>query len=589
MSSTSENLEGYSFLKRVVDDDLLRSSAQNILDSYGHAWDVLAESLQNAVDAVEQHALMDPNCVKRIKIGFNCRTREIEVSDTGIGISKQELLEIMTPGKSLKRGINPTLRGEKGVGLSFLVFISNRFRIETCDGTATVSLEIRDAANWVRDSAFTQPCFTNVKVEKALKYEGSTRYTRIWVGGISDRPESGEDVFGFTKHRLIHLLRTKTAIGHTAPVFYNRPPDCDIRVTLKYTDTDGISESEDQVEYRYATPDSYLKSSEVVEWDRYMTLAQSNKHKSVSGKSLVRVGESTSEGGRAIRWYVFASSRRYYDHICDQHSLTNGEDLDIEGGIYLCTKGMPTGVQITPPKSGQAAYWPSLYILLEYNNIKWDVGRKFVGGRTLEMLKKTLLKDIFNGIVDHLSNFIAGSTPALAGLDNQQELDEVRTRSLALNDLKLKKVSYLKEPAEEQGVVALFYEMIGAGLIKGYRTYSNFGKDRYDAFVKVEATTGKPYNVFVEFKYEATSILRDFEDKKRPRDIRLLICWTINKDKFIKDNFEIDEVNEGDTGVPFPSVTHQLTLPGRYLFGNDNIISVLCLSDLVSRLKVSQK
>jgi hypothetical protein len=51
---------------------------------------------------------------------FNCKLRSVEVSDTGIGMSADDLKEVLAPGKSLKRG-TANLRGEKGVGVSFIV------------------------------------------------------------------------------------------------------------------------------------------------------------------------------------------------------------------------------------------------------------------------------------------------------------------------------------------------------------------------------------------------------------------------------------------------------------------------------------
>ena len=585
----SKNLEGFAFLEQILDDDLLRSSARNILDSYGHAWDVLAESLQNAVDAIEMKIAKDANGTKHLRISFDCKQRAIEVSDTGIGISAEQLAVIVTPNRSLKRGVSPSLRGEKGVGLTFLVFISNHFKIETCDGIQTTSLEIQNANNWVNSEKFPQPKFEKVTFGPPSIFEGSTTFTRIWVGGIPERQDSGQDIFTYSKQRLVHVLRTKTAVGNTSPVLLGKRPDCDISVFLRYTDPKGVPESEDRVVYSYASPDTYLKANAVVEWSRYQQLLTERKEKSVAGKALVRVGTSTSDGGRQIKWYVFAASRRTFDSISEMHGLVSDETHDIEGGSYLSTKGgMPTGVQITPPKSGQAAYWPSLYILIEYDYINWDVGRKFVGGRTLEMLKKAILKDIFNPIVDHLSAFIAGSTPVLQGLENQSQLDELRKNALARADLDLSAVPYLKQPGEEQGVVALFHELLGAKVIKRYSTYGNYGKDRYDSFIRVEGPNGKTYDIFSEFKYEASSVLADFLDKKRPRDIRLLICWSINEKKFEAEGFDIEHIDEDDKPV-FHGSTHKLTMPGRYLFGIDNLLWIIELKTIVQRYKASQK
>lgn len=583
-------LEGHTFLKAAVsNDDLLRSSAQNILDSYAHPWDLLAESLQNAVDAIELRASQDSICRKAIRIAFDCRTRSVEISDTGVGMSPEQVYEVITPNKSLKRGVSANLRGEKGVGLSFLVFACNHFKIETCDGEQTTSLEIRNANSWIQGSAFDQPSFSNVTIGPPQLYDGSSKYTRIWVSSVPERSDIGDDVFKYTKDRLVHVLRTRTAIGHTHPLFnHGERPQVDIEVYLKFVDSSGVISSEEKVEYSYASPDVYLKPQDVVGWEKYESLLRSLKHKSVGGKALVKSGRARSDGGREVKWFVFAASRKTFDQISKAKQLCSADENDVEGGIFISTKGMPTGVQISPPRSQQAAYWPSLFVLVEYDNIKWDVGRKFVGGRTLEMLRKVVLKDIFKGIVDHLSNFIAGGSPELAGMENQHQLDEIREKARRADDLEVDSIPYLKVPSEEQGVVALFHEMVGAGVLKGYKTYGNYGVNRYDSFVKTRpADGGREFDVFIEFKHEAASIFKEFEEKKRPRDIRLLVAWTANLKKFEDDGIEIEELEALDGAAQFHGATHKMILPGRYLYGGDNILHLMVLKDLVKLLRKS--
>lgn len=55
MTQSVSDLEGYEFLRETVNANRLRTEAKNILDSYSHTWDILAESLQNSVDAIEQN------------------------------------------------------------------------------------------------------------------------------------------------------------------------------------------------------------------------------------------------------------------------------------------------------------------------------------------------------------------------------------------------------------------------------------------------------------------------------------------------------------------------------------------------------
>src|SRR5206468_3906743 len=159
----------------------------------------------------------DSKAKAQIAIVFNCKLRSVEVSDTGIGMSPNELKEILAPGKSLKRG-KANLRGEKGVGVSFIVFASNRFRIESCDGKQTTSIQIDNANNWIRGSEPNEPKFKNVSIGGVQQYRGSKTYTRIWVEEIPAKPDLDEDLFAYTQARLVHILRSKTAVGNTFPL-----------------------------------------------------------------------------------------------------------------------------------------------------------------------------------------------------------------------------------------------------------------------------------------------------------------------------------------------------------------------------------
>lgn len=289
MTTSAKALDGFEFLSE-VDDELLRAQAQNILDSYAHPWDILAEGTQNSVDAIEELAGQKPNCTKHISIVFDCKLRSIEICDTGIGMSLDALKQVLAPGKSLKRG-KANLKGEKGVGLSFMVFASNKFRIETCDGKQATSVEIHNANKWIVGQEKDEPTFRNVKTLGASEYRGSKNYTRVFIGDIPAKPEADEDVFNYTKDRLIHVLRSKTAIGNTFALFNDgKRPAVDIRVELEYTDDVGVRSTAETVNYCYASPADYLKPADVIKWDTYKQLRLEAKERTLKGKCLVRTG-----------------------------------------------------------------------------------------------------------------------------------------------------------------------------------------------------------------------------------------------------------------------------------------------------------
>jgi anti-sigma regulatory factor (Ser/Thr protein kinase) len=589
-----DTLEGYEFLQLNVTTKRLQTEARNILDSYSHVWDILAESLQNSVDAVEDGRRSNANSEARIRIVFNARERAIEVSDTGIGMSPEQVKNVLAPHEGLKRGKKK--RGEKGVGLSFIMFLSNRFRIETCDGNTTTYLEIHRANDWANGTEQQPLKFVKAKIEGPNSYLNNATYTRIWAEQIPAIPTPEDDIFEYTKPRLRYILQTKTAIGNTYPLFHeNQRPEIDIRCELKYVDQTGAEGDYEDIPYTYATPASFLKEKDVYTFEEFKErLVQS---KNTTSKGLVNVGKSDTASGRKVCWYTFISQRPTFDEISEKNHLQTSEVKDVDSGIYISTRGMPTGIRLAPPRSQQASYWPSFFILLEYDDLRLDMGRKFVGGRVAQMLTK-VAADIFNKHVNAVPRLTTKASDPFDGLETDVQIEEIKKEAAITPELEFPKISYFRVPVNEQGVVAIFHELVGAGLLKGYRTQRSSSYDRYDAYMNYKPdpsifsktnkkkTTAESYNFFIEFKYEAgKSLLEDFDIRKRPRDFRLLICWTLKKSVFHENQIDVVEVDPADT--IFHGATHKLVFPNSYGFGAENTLHVIALKDFIELLKTA--
>ncbi len=83
--------------------------ARNVVSSYSHGVDFLAEALQNAADAIDTRRQRTPTedraaVPARIHIVFDCLRRRFSVTDTGIGMSRQDLDLVLTPNVTLKSG-----------------------------------------------------------------------------------------------------------------------------------------------------------------------------------------------------------------------------------------------------------------------------------------------------------------------------------------------------------------------------------------------------------------------------------------------------------------------------------------------------
>ena len=70
-------------------------------------------------------------------------------------------------------------------------------------------------------------------------------------------------------------------------------------------------------------------------------------------------------------------------------------------GIYIATRGMPTGIEIEPPVTGSAFYWRRVFMLLQDDEMNFDVGRKTLRGRAKPMMQE-ISRTIWNDILDYL-------------------------------------------------------------------------------------------------------------------------------------------------------------------------------------------
>jgi DNA topoisomerase VI subunit B len=111
----------------------IRQSIRDIDDSYNNEWDILAELLQNSVDAIRE----TERSRGKITIEVDARQESIRIVDDGVGIEPEHLAPLLRPFAT-KKGDNSRTVGEKGVGLTFAIFASDYFEITT--GTRTTDL-----------------------------------------------------------------------------------------------------------------------------------------------------------------------------------------------------------------------------------------------------------------------------------------------------------------------------------------------------------------------------------------------------------------------------------------------------------------
>ena len=129
---------------------------QNILKSYTGYYDVFAELIQNALDAVERRIREgDKNYEPSLWIGINIKEGNISVTDNGCGMNETEFRQFLKPNFSFKEpDVN---RGNKGVGATYLAYGFNHLAIATKTHEQTYSGIIRKGREWVEDGTDSIP------------------------------------------------------------------------------------------------------------------------------------------------------------------------------------------------------------------------------------------------------------------------------------------------------------------------------------------------------------------------------------------------------------------------------------------------
>lgn len=561
------------FLKPGVNQ--VRKSIQGIDDSYNNEWDILAELIQNAVDAIRQRynylGYKVDNYRGKIDIYIDAVKKIIEVSDNGVGISSEELPNLIGPFSSGKENDASTV-GEKGVGLTFALFSSNKFEITTGQGDNCSRATVVNALNWKKSSD-----------EKMLQLEIGKHDTKHQGTSITLSEMEELDLFNLNHSQMKFLLRTITAIGNTEQIWND---DIDIDVTLKFIDKNNKLE-DGVVPFKYFNIIDELGPQDKVDIDYFIEKSSnaiiSDKEKRLLLKDKIVYGKGTftHAGNRHLNYLAyFVPSRAAWEGLnknfgllsddMNESELTNHLEryyyAHLESGIYTAVKGMPTGISINHPSTGNAGYWPNMFILFQDNLLSFDIGRKSIHGSQQNIIRK-YSKELFNKFTKIMTRYGTRSFTS-DGRDWNRENTFENIRSMReLEDKYTKNTSFQYSPHEQEAQVsAMFYEQIGKGNIKDLKLFTTGYKGKYDLYAKLEDKG----NVVIEFKSSLRNILKDFNDEQKLFDeIDCVVCWGINETD--QDKFHEHGISITDLGAPslfssgleeYPNVTHRLELSG---------------------------
>lgn len=541
----------------------IRHSIRDIDDSYNNEWDVLAELVQNSVDAIRETGRNKGT----LQIEVDHRSRFIRVTDDGIGIEPDDLAPLLRPFSTRKGEDNRTI-GEKGVGLTFAMFSSEVFEIITGNSNGLASGRIEGARTWK---------YSNDETPLNLKIDIDSSKTSHVGTEVSLTGVDADELFSLTATQLSFVIRTRTAVGNTSSIWGD---DIDIKSTLIHVDEDGKRETL-ELPFSYWLPTEGLSNADKIDlqdfkdWLDNGDRTDAEKRNKLRSKMIYATGEKDHNNQRTLRYFAcYVPQRKTWNQLDIRNNLATEGELEDEDwveqhwfalfkpGIFSSVKGMPTGIRVDNPHTGWAGYWGNLFILIEDDGLKFDIGRKSIHGR-IAKIHQTHARVIFNEFRSLVTKYVAGDVSI--GQKNWDR-DELFEEVSSIVDNGYDCITFQKTPYDQEAsVAAIFFEAIGAGLITDIIPLISGYKEKYDLY----ARWGKK-KIVIEFKAKLGAITKDFKDAQKYFDeIDCVVCWQItdhDRNELAKTGIDVQPIqpsafsDESDQNLP--NATHFMSIGG---------------------------
>ncbi|WP_163618041.1 ATP-binding protein [Microbacterium sp. B35-30] len=517
-----------------------RNIVKNVLDSYTGKFDVLAEAVQNAMDALEERWGDGISAAPgrkagelptiRVELDAADTANTITVTDNGVGIPSHRLQEVFTPHLSPKLATEKPSRGHKGVGTTFLIYGHPAFEVRTKAEDDEVAYAIQGGADWVRNgSADTPPKFEHV-------VDGQARLTDFGRGTSITVKVDDSTRFGRLRNAQYNttstwdlVLRTYTAIGmvNVGATDRRRPEWVrELKVELELKGVAGAGKAEITPTFQYPHSFAATKASLAEIWtgqvgdsNRFEMLYLELTHEGLEQhlKAQIEELENSDQADdqeilqrlRSYETQVYASwayKNTLYEDIyrtaIEEPSAKRYQYMNVKGGLLVASVGMPIGETTDHPYATmKPEYRRRLFMLVSFNQLySPDLGRKTIPAHDRALLEwlEPQIQNLFTRHVDRLvrSNDEAphkAGTFAEAKEEIAQQAERIRKQVERTSPLPAQ-LAFSYQPNYEAELVGLFYAHLSTGDLPGYTLLAVPGsRTRLDGLFDFEtADFGKP-------------------------------------------------------------------------------------------------
>jgi hypothetical protein len=608
-----------------------------VLESYNGTYDMLIEAVQNAVDSVEDAAILQLSGARAtIAVTVNLAENWLSVMDTGIGMTPDQVAQAFVPGKSFK--VDPAViakrgaakyRGYKGVGLTFLAYGTDDIVLHSKKDGILTKGRMQYGRKWATGD---RPEVANVaRDEEPSPLDSLERGTYLRVTfSPSTRPKSLNRLA--SNPRVWEtILRTRTAIGQ---ILLNSQAVTDLQVKLTVIDSKAESHQYG-VEPEFHYPHLIQRKPPFRFLDLVNYWTTHGQRTKPSPDQLRQDGlyliwdseriktELTDAQAESLGDEIKNYSPHLYAFVPYQGSIWGELNSELTGvknrnhiypGLILAVNRQRLADKLEIEASRFETFSRNVLVVVHFENAKPDQGRKTVQDEVTELARRA---------ADRAVQYLAKQRDLLkpageAPTPGQREVEKdhadwlynVRTHAKQ-SPIDISPLTFVSEPLTEQDVVALFHQLTVMDLFPGIKIFATSQSATYDCLVQFDCPSDSPGLKYVsidesplgvspyvlgsgkqfstrhqtvEFKNNLDGLVDEFgrDTKKSYGHIDICVCWGKVSDKF--EGYQLTGITESNIDRRgLPGVTHLLERDG-----DTHVIQIIMLKNVINMIKTGK-
>ena len=560
-----------------------RHQLRQTISAYNPTQIVLGEALQNAIDAIVE---ADDGVSHKININLDLDQSTVTVTDDGIGFPNDPSLLFL--GGGTKRSGSRKLFGLVGVGIKVVLFSSKEFRLRANSDKGTFRYDVLDAYKFENNpppdlttpSQFADDASPlNNGTEVYYRFPDHTAYNPIeqFIQNMYDQclPRGNNSDFGktlklavergFYENRIAGLmatfLRRYTYAGDVLNCLGGKQELLQTTIHIYVTCSNPSKAFGEKVgdlfdgktQFSFKISPEYLLVSDTCNW-----VSRQNRP-GLFDEALGRGGTNLTRTWKGFNTCLYADGEDYKKLLTDKTGdfsqtvkesikeyeerlfpringilLTIGRIGDLNdflpGGSQrvISANGVVTTHEVDLTRGRNQAHIRCFDLVVDVN-ASLNYGKSQLTDTHLVNRIRRFVNDAYSTTIQTAATNWVGRVDLPPDDDEQYDFF-LRRENLNIPQLAIKKI-----PKDENDVIALFFELLGRGYIKGYQSFGLSQMDPYDGrFIlkhsgdKTDPPTPADDRQLsaIEFKVTASSIIRDLErEAKDARELRLIIAW----------------------------------------------------------------